>query len=170
MRLHECMHISADLALTQEHFAAGYLSMIDQMKELVTGAGKKAYTLAMGRPNPAKLANFPEVSSLPSLPFHQGKRKTRIFLPSIPVSSSCSVTKLKFCGQCDVFIYVSCAQTALLDSKEFLSPVITPFEAMLAFKRYSTSSESNALTCSILLTEMLQLVRLNKKEEKKCFY
>lgn len=38
--------------------------------------------------------------------------------------------------QCDVFIYVSCAQTALLDSKEFLAPIITPFEAMLAFNRY----------------------------------
>lgn len=41
--------------------AAGYLRMIHQMKELITAAGKKAYTLAMGRPNPAKLANFPEV-------------------------------------------------------------------------------------------------------------
>ncbi|KAL8104357.1 hypothetical protein AgCh_028532 [Apium graveolens] len=39
---------------------AGYLRMIHQMKELITAAGKKAYTLAMGRPNPAKLANFPE--------------------------------------------------------------------------------------------------------------
>ncbi|PSS35729.1 Diphthamide biosynthesis protein [Actinidia chinensis var. chinensis] len=77
---------------------AGYLHMIHQMKELVTRAGKKAYTLVMGRPNPAKLANFPE---------------------------------------CDVFVYVSCAQTALLDSKEFLAPVITPFEAMLAFSRGS---------------------------------
>ncbi|KAG8484156.1 hypothetical protein CXB51_022907 [Gossypium anomalum] len=75
---------------------AGYLHMIHQMKELIMLAGKKAYTLVMGRPNPAKLANFPE---------------------------------------CDVFIYVSCAQTALLDSKEFLAPVITPFEAMLAFSR-----------------------------------
>ncbi|KAL4297005.1 hypothetical protein GQ457_12G007650 [Hibiscus cannabinus] len=73
---------------------AGYLHMIHQMKELIMLAGKKAYTLVMGRPNPSKLANFPE---------------------------------------CDVFIYVSCAQTALLDSKEFLAPVITPFEAMLAF-------------------------------------
>eukprot|EP00268_Persea_americana_P029425 TRINITY_DN28449_c0_g1_i1.p1 TRINITY_DN28449_c0_g1~~TRINITY_DN28449_c0_g1_i1.p1 ORF type:complete len:452 (-),score=97.20 TRINITY_DN28449_c0_g1_i1:552-1907(-) len=77
---------------------AGYLHMINQMKELIKGAGKKAYTLVMGRPNPAKLANFPE---------------------------------------CDVFIYVSCAETALLDSKEFLAPVITPFEAMLAFNRGS---------------------------------
>ncbi|KAM4105852.1 hypothetical protein ACB094_04G023800 [Castanea mollissima] len=77
---------------------AGYLHMIHQMKELITAAGKKAYTLVMGKPNPAKLANFPE---------------------------------------CDVFIFVSCAQTALLESKEYLSPVITPFEAMLAFNRGS---------------------------------
>ncbi|XP_068650154.1 uncharacterized protein [Aristolochia californica] len=73
---------------------AGYLHMIHQMKELIQAAGKKAYMLVMGRPNPAKLANFPE---------------------------------------CDVFVYVSCAQTALLDSKEFMAPVITPFEATIAF-------------------------------------
>ncbi|KAL5560549.1 hypothetical protein UlMin_036760 [Ulmus minor] len=39
---------------------AGYLNMINQMKELISTAGKKAYTLVMGKPNPAKLANFPE--------------------------------------------------------------------------------------------------------------
>lgn len=57
-------------------------------------AGKKSYTMLMGRPNPAKLANFPE---------------------------------------CDVFVLVACAQTILLDSKEYLAPLITPFEAELAF-------------------------------------
>ncbi|KAG7635015.1 Diphthamide synthesis DHP2 [Arabidopsis suecica] len=77
---------------------AGYLHMIHHMQALISAAGKKSYILAMGRPNPAKLANFPE---------------------------------------CDVFIYISCAQTALLDSKEFMSPVITPFEANLAFSRGS---------------------------------
>ncbi|WOL01320.1 hypothetical protein Cni_G10036 [Canna indica] len=75
---------------------AGYLHIIEQMKELIKSAGKKSYTLVMGRPNPAKLANFPE---------------------------------------CDIFVSVSCAQTALLDSKDFLAPVITPFEAVLAFTR-----------------------------------
>ncbi|CAH1415108.1 unnamed protein product [Lactuca virosa] len=40
---------------------AGYLSMIHQIKEMITRAGKKAYTLVMGRPNPSKLANFPEL-------------------------------------------------------------------------------------------------------------
>ncbi|BAT13531.1 uncharacterized protein [Oryza sativa Japonica Group] len=75
---------------------AGYLHIIEQMKDLIKAAGKKSYTLVMGRPNSAKLANFPE---------------------------------------CEVFVYVSCAQTALLDSKDFLAPVITPFEAVLAFSR-----------------------------------
>uniref|UniRef100_A0ACD5X4G8 Uncharacterized protein n=1 Tax=Avena sativa TaxID=4498 RepID=A0ACD5X4G8_AVESA len=75
---------------------AGYLHIIEQMKNLIKAAGKKSYTLVMGRPNSTKLANFPE---------------------------------------CEVFVYVSCAQTALLDSKEFLAPVITPFEAVLAFSR-----------------------------------
>lgn len=42
--------------------AAGYLNMIHRMKEMITQAGKKAYTFVMGRPNPAKLANFPEVN------------------------------------------------------------------------------------------------------------
>ncbi|KAG8089651.1 hypothetical protein GUJ93_ZPchr0011g28222 [Zizania palustris] len=75
---------------------AGYLHIIEQMKDLIKAAGKKSYTLVMGRPNSAKLANFPE---------------------------------------CEVFVYVSCAQTALLDSKDFLAPVITPFEAVLSFSR-----------------------------------
>ncbi|KAK8921383.1 hypothetical protein KSP39_PZI019992 [Platanthera zijinensis] len=75
---------------------AGYRKTINQMKELIEVSGKKSYILVMGRPNSAKLANFPE---------------------------------------CDIFVYVSCAQTALLDSKEFLAPVITPFEAVLAFSR-----------------------------------
>ncbi|PPD98935.1 hypothetical protein GOBAR_DD04059 [Gossypium barbadense] len=41
---------------------AGHLHMIRQMKELIMLAGKKAYTLVIGRPNPTKLANFPEVT------------------------------------------------------------------------------------------------------------
>ncbi|KAG2404250.1 Cell division protein [Vigna angularis] len=40
---------------------AGYLHIINQMKELITGADKKAYTLVMGKPNPTKLANFPRI-------------------------------------------------------------------------------------------------------------
>jgi diphthamide biosynthesis protein 2 len=57
-------------------------------------AGKKTYTLLMGKPNPAKLANFPEI---------------------------------------EVFVMLADPQGLILDSKEYLSPIITPHEAYLAF-------------------------------------
>ncbi|KAL3700173.1 hypothetical protein R1sor_018195 [Riccia sorocarpa] len=73
---------------------AGYADVIHRVRKIVESAGKKAYTLVMGKPNPAKLANFPE---------------------------------------CEVFVLVACPQTALIDSREYLAPLLTPFEAELAF-------------------------------------
>ncbi|NXA31454.1 DPH2 synthase, partial [Eudromia elegans] len=40
---------------------AGYLDVLRHLRELLRWAGKRSYTLAVGRPSPAKLANFPEV-------------------------------------------------------------------------------------------------------------
>lgn len=110
---------------------AGYLHMIHQMKELITAAGKKAYTLVMGKPNPAKLANFPE---------------------------------------CDVFIFVSCAQTALLESKEYLAPVITPFEAMLAFNRGSQWTGAYVLEFRDLINSCPLKVRNGSEEARFSFF
>ncbi|KAG8363770.1 hypothetical protein BUALT_Bualt19G0056900 [Buddleja alternifolia] len=109
---------------------AGYLHIIHQMRELVTKAGKKSYTFVMGRPNPAKLANFPE---------------------------------------CDVFINVSCAQTALLDSKEFFAPVITPFEAMLAFERGSQWTGAYVLEFPELISSTPSVVREESEEARFSF-
>ncbi|KAI5394074.1 uncharacterized protein LOC127093170 [Lathyrus oleraceus] len=105
---------------------AGYLHVINQMMELITAAGKKAYTLVMGKPNPAKLANFPE---------------------------------------CDVFLYVSCAQTALLDSKEYLAPVITPFEATIAFNRGSQWTGAYVMGFGDLIN--LPQVQVGNQEEAR---
>ncbi|XP_057725665.1 uncharacterized protein LOC130941251 [Arachis stenosperma] len=107
---------------------AGYLHIINQMMELITGAGKRAYTLVMGRPNPAKLANFPE---------------------------------------CDVFVYVSCAQTALLDSKEYLAPVITPFEATIAFSRGSQWTGAYVMEFGNLINLPHVEVQNQEKEEAR---
>ncbi|CAA6660322.1 unnamed protein product [Spirodela intermedia] len=107
---------------------AGYLNMVQQMKKLIEKAGKKSYTLVMGRPSAAKLANFPE---------------------------------------CDVFVYVSCAQTALLDSKEFLAPVITPFEAMLAFQRGSQWTGEYVIEFRNLMQISEREVREGKEEEER---
>ena len=43
---------------------AGYLSVIEQLRTLAKAAGKKTYTMLMGKPSPTKLANFPEVRRL----------------------------------------------------------------------------------------------------------
>ncbi|EIE23796.1 diphthamide biosynthesis protein [Coccomyxa subellipsoidea C-169] len=73
---------------------AGYLEAAEAIKKLAQAAGKKTYTLLMGKPSPVKLANFPEV---------------------------------------DVFVLIADAQGQILESKEFYSPLITPYEAQLAF-------------------------------------
>lgn len=41
--------------------SAGYLQTLHHIRSLAAAAGKKTYTLLMGKPQPAKLANFPEV-------------------------------------------------------------------------------------------------------------
>ncbi|KAG1680338.1 hypothetical protein FOA52_015428 [Chlamydomonas sp. UWO 241] len=40
---------------------AGFTDAIAMVRRLAHAAGKKTYTLVMGKPNPAKLANFPEI-------------------------------------------------------------------------------------------------------------
>ncbi|XP_062437396.1 2-(3-amino-3-carboxypropyl)histidine synthase subunit 2 [Rhea pennata] len=40
---------------------AGYLTVLQHLRELLHRAGKRSYTLAVGKPNPTKLANFLEV-------------------------------------------------------------------------------------------------------------
>ena len=40
---------------------AGYRAAIDAVRAAAQRAGKKTYTLLMGKPSPAKLANFPEI-------------------------------------------------------------------------------------------------------------
>lgn len=73
---------------------AGYRDAIDCIRSLAKKAGKKTYTMLMGKPNPAKLANLPEV---------------------------------------EIFVMVADPQGMILDSKEYYAPIITPFEAYLAF-------------------------------------
>jgi diphthamide biosynthesis protein 2 len=107
------------------------------MKELIKAAGKKSYTLVMGRPNSAKLANFPEVHYIVMICIY-------LFSCLFQFTLQQTLNLFSF-WQCEVFVYVSCSQTALLDSKEFLAPVITPFEAVLAFSRYVVLADCNSI-------------------------
>lgn len=40
---------------------AGYLEAVEKVRQLARAAGKRTYTILMGKPSPAKLANFPEI-------------------------------------------------------------------------------------------------------------
>lgn len=41
--------------------SASYLPLIAHLRQVLAGAHKKAYTISVGKLNPAKLANFPEI-------------------------------------------------------------------------------------------------------------
>ena len=82
--------------------AAGYRSVVENLRKAAHAVGKKTYTLLMGKPNPAKLANFPEI---------------------------------------EVFVLVSDPQGQILDSRDYLAPIITPHEAMVAFDPTSVWDE-----------------------------
>lgn len=41
--------------------SAGLQAALAHLRRLVGAAGKRSYTVLVGKPNPAKLANFPEV-------------------------------------------------------------------------------------------------------------
>jgi len=70
--------------------------MLEKLRKVVKAAGKRAYTFLVGKPNVAKLANFPEI---------------------------------------DVFVLVACTELTFIDSKEFLQPVVTPWELEIACNR-----------------------------------
>jgi len=67
--------------------------ILDKLRRLVKNSGRKCYTFLVGKPNVAKLANFPEI---------------------------------------DLFVMVACPESSLEDSKEFLQPIITPWELEVA--------------------------------------
>lgn len=73
---------------------AGYLQAIDRLRDLIHQAGKKTYTFLMGKPNPSKLANFPEV---------------------------------------DIFVMIAAPEGLILDSREYYAPIISAYEAHVAF-------------------------------------
>ena len=115
--------------------AAGYGDALRQLRKAAQTAGKKTYTMLMGKPSPAKLANFPEV---------------------------------------DVFVLVADPQGQILDSKEYLAPIITPHEAMLAFSEDSEWNEreyrldfDHILSENIENTEGNGLGKLSSDAEKK---
>jgi diphthamide biosynthesis protein 2 len=126
---------------------AGARDALNRVRRLAEAAGKKTYTFVVGKPNPAKLGNFPEVG---------------------------------------VFVLVACPDTALLDSRDFLAPVITVFEAELAFgrgaewqagkwntrldarpecKSHAADDDDDATTLSLVSGQMRAVGRIDVEED-----
>lgn len=72
---------------------AMYGRVIDHLQRAIKLSGRHCCVVSVGKLNPAKLANFPEV---------------------------------------DVFVNVACMQSTLVDCREFLQPVVTPYELVMA--------------------------------------
>lgn len=60
---------------------------------------------------------------------------TKAFLPTI-TTAGCTTFTLSLCGvscmQVDVYVMVADAQGLILDCKDYLAPIVTPWEAALA--------------------------------------
>lgn len=104
-----------------------YGLIIDQVREVIKKAGKKAYTFLVGKPNVPKLANFPEV---------------------------------------DVFVLIACPENSLLDSKDFLKPVITPFELDVALNANRQWTGAFYANFQHLLPDGKSFVEFEEEEEE----
>ncbi|XP_015429435.1 PREDICTED: diphthamide biosynthesis protein 2 [Dufourea novaeangliae] len=71
-----------------------YLKILSMIKNILKQKNKKSYILSVGKVNPMKLANFPEI---------------------------------------DVFVMITCPENEVFDSREFLKPILLPYEVELAF-------------------------------------
>ncbi|XP_076763791.1 diphthamide biosynthesis 2 [Xylocopa sonorina] len=71
-----------------------YLKIIAMVKRVLKEKNKKSYILSVGKINPTKLANFPEI---------------------------------------DAFVVITCSESEIFDSREFLKPMLIPYEVELAF-------------------------------------
>ncbi|KAH9975018.1 putative diphthamide synthesis protein-domain-containing protein [Lactifluus volemus] len=92
---------------------ASYLPLIAHLRQTLAAAHKKAYTISVGKLNPAKLANFPEI---------------------------------------ECFVLVACPENSLVNAKEFLRPIVTPFELQLALQPAPTWTGEYVLDFDEVLT------------------
>lgn len=91
---------------------AAYLPLISHLRKLIASQQKKSYTVAVGKLNPAKLANFMEVECF--------------VLVACPENTLID-SKVRWPRACAHRVRSRASQ-----SQEFLRPIVTPFELELA--------------------------------------
>lgn len=101
--------------------SASYLPLISTLKALIASKEKKSYTVAVGKLNPAKLANFLEVDCFVLVACEENTL--------IDSKVSWNPTSL----YSNLFL--------LMTRQEFLRPIITPFELELALTAKTWTGE-----------------------------
>ncbi|KAH9933986.1 diphthamide biosynthesis protein [Epithele typhae] len=103
---------------------ANYLPLISHLRNVISRAHKKSYTISVGKPNPAKLANFLEI---------------------------------------ECFVLVACPENSLLDAKEFLRPIVTPYELEAALQPTQTWTGRYVLDFAELLKSQADMKEAESK-------
>ncbi|KAF9039326.1 diphthamide biosynthesis protein [Panaeolus papilionaceus] len=94
-----------------------FLPLLTHLRRLIAKSGRKSYTIAVGKPNPAKLANFLEVECW--------------------VLVACSENSLLLAGGASSKAggyHSSTAGWAQGTGKDYLQPIVTPFELEIALR------------------------------------
>lgn len=104
--------------------------IIKRLKQLCQVNGKKSYIISVGKPNIAKLANFPEVG-------------ITWFNNNIFVQNDIKYYLLKF--QIDIYVMVACPENELYNNRDFYKPIVYPFELEVALN----SNREQFFTCHI---------------------
>ncbi|CAG0880054.1 unnamed protein product [Cyprideis torosa] len=102
-----------------------HLKTLKCLRDLLKKKRRKFYTISVGKINPEKLANFPEI---------------------------------------DVFVLIACAENSLLSSKEFLKPIVTPYELQMALEKSEADAE---LKPRLEFIEILQSIKHSSTAEEK---
>jgi|SRR5712671_6783647 len=116
---------------------ASYLPLIAHLRKVIARAHKKAYTISVGKLNPAKLANFAEIECF--------------VLVACPENSLVDAKV----GTIDTLLIISPAlsdQLIIDVCQEFFRPIVTPFELQLALQPSPTWTGEYVLDFDEVLT------------------
>lgn len=101
-KIKDCTHIGILICSLSMR---GLIDQINRVKSLCKTHNKKSYIFSVGRPNVAKLANFPEVIIL-----------------RIIISLYYSYTFLSI--QVEIFVNITCSEGVIEKKKEFMQPIV----------------------------------------------
>lgn len=103
-----------------------YLNIITSLKSTLRKVNKKTYTLCVGKINPAKLANFPEM---------------------------------------DALVVIACPESEIFESRDFLKPLLLPYEVDLAFNSSREFSQNYCMDFNQILPGGMNYVNFEASDE-----